>query len=362
MPHHRYPPATSTAWPAAPSLPGVQVGPKIGRGTGSTVYRASREGVDHALKILDAPPVEPAPILIGYRREAALLAEIAHPRLPVVHEVGMVDGRPYLVMDLFEGRPLTELIRDGRLDPREAIRVSLDVAGPLARMHETGIIHRDLKPDNIVIMADGAARLIDFGLAVHVESALPELAPGSLAVGTLAYSAPEQAGTLRRPVDHHSDLYSLGVLLFECLTGSLPFTTDDVGELLRSHASKVAPDPRSLVAVGPGVATVVNLSPLFQPDHPSSLKAGGQSQPVAKGSVSARRRHSPGGVDERTTPGRHRARWAGSVPAGPGRPARLGRHSVHRGGVCHAVEPDALGSGRSETRHISAHTALQLAY
>ncbi len=130
-----------------PSLPGLHVGPEVGRGAGSTVYRASRHGVDYAVKILNTAPVDPGQILARFRREAALLAGVAHPRLLAVYEVGLVDGRPFLVMDLFDGRSLADLVRNGPLEPGTVIRLCLDLAGPLAGLHATGVIHRDVVPD-----------------------------------------------------------------------------------------------------------------------------------------------------------------------------------------------------------------------
>lgn len=266
MPRTGFPAAAPDPCAAPASLPGLHLGREIGRGVGSTVYRASRYGVDYAVKILDASPADPGRVLARFRREAALLAGVAHPQLPAVHEVGHLDGRPYLVMDLVDGRTLADLLRDGPLDPGRVIRLCLDLAGPLAGMYATGVIHRDIKPHNIMVLDDGSARLIDFGLAVHEESTVPELDPAPLVVGTLAYASPEQAGTLRRPVDHRSDLYSLGVVLFECLTGVLPFATTDAGELLRRHAAEAAPNPRSLVPVGPGLAAVVRRLLAKDPD------------------------------------------------------------------------------------------------
>lgn len=263
---------SSPAFPAIdvgatwPRCPGLDVRAEVGRGAGCTVYRASRVGVDYALKILDEPPSDLAGVLARFRREAALLAGVSDPRLPVIHEVGQVDGRPYLVMDLFDGRPLAELVEDGPLEPSRAIAVLLDVVEPLALLHDRGLLHRDLKPPNIIVVGESSARVIDFGLAAHGEARSVGVGPSARVVGTLAYAAPEQSGVLRRPVDHRSDLYSLGVVLFECLTGVLPFAAADTGELLRRHATEAAPDPRTLAPVGPGIAAVVAVMLAKDPD------------------------------------------------------------------------------------------------
>src|SRR5690606_34176036 len=123
----------------------------------------------------------------------------------------------------------------------------------LAAVHQVGLIHRDLKPQNIMVQPDGRARLIDFGLA-----AMTEAYAADTVIGTLAYAAPEQSGTLNRVVDARSDLYALGVVLVECATGRPPFTSPDVGDLLWMHATVQAPDIRTLRPdLSPGLAAVV---------------------------------------------------------------------------------------------------------
>lgn len=235
-------------------LAGFDVVAELGRGAQSTVYRVrrpepSRPGTSlakmtqYALKILDRPLTDSEPELVSFRREAALLASVNHPGLTKVHEVGLSDGRPYLVMDLVDGLPLAEVMASsGPMPVDRVIALALDVVGPLAAVHRRGLVHRDLKPPNIMVLASGEARLIDFGLTAR-EGGLA----ASTAAGTLAYAAPEQSGMLKRPVDNRSDLYSLGVILFEALAGVLPFPTDDVGELLRMHAVVAAPDLYQLV-------------------------------------------------------------------------------------------------------------------
>src|SRR5512144_2869204 len=143
-------------------------------------------------------------------------------------------------MDLVPGRPLADLLAEGGALPPDVVRsLAVDLAGVLGALHRRGLVHRDLKPEKIVVDPDGVAHLIDFGLAARHAGA-----GEGPAVGTLAYASPEQAGTLRRAVDGRSDLYALGVVLFACLAGRLPFSTDDVSELLRRHALIPAPDLR----------------------------------------------------------------------------------------------------------------------
>ncbi|MFZ0158842.1 MAG: serine/threonine-protein kinase [Kineosporiaceae bacterium] len=235
----------SGAW-----LAGFEVISELGRGAQSRVLRpGSGDGAsEYALKIVGtARPGTSGSgsdqALAAVRREAALLASIEHPRLSAIHEVGQAQGCPYLVMDLVEGLSLAEVLAGGALAPERVVSVALDVVEPLAAVHRKGLVHRDLKPDNIMIQPDGQALPIDFGLAAWASGDQSQAA-----VGTLAYSPPEQTGMLKRPVDHRSDLYSLGIVLFESLAGALPFAANEVGDLLRTHAP-----PPDLVQVVPGI-------------------------------------------------------------------------------------------------------------
>jgi serine/threonine protein kinase len=182
-----------------------------------------------------------------------MLASVDHPKMLSIHEVGSHQNRPYLVMDLVEGVALEAVLEAGPLPPEAVIRLALDIIGPLAAAHQTGLVHRDLKPENIMVEPDGTARLIDFGLLARQATNR-----SGAVVGTLSYAAPEQSGTLKRPVDNRSDLYSLGVVLFRCLAGVLPFVAAEVGDLLRMHAVARPPDLEELVPdLPPGLAATV---------------------------------------------------------------------------------------------------------
>jgi eukaryotic-like serine/threonine-protein kinase len=228
--------------PVDPALiPGLAVHEELGRGAHAVVYRARRYGVDCAVKLMHASGFDDPSALTAFRREAALLACVNHPGVASVHEVGQVHGRPYLVMELVEGETLAKVIGAGRLEEAHALALAADVADALDAAHRAGLTHRDIKPQNIMILPTGRAKLIDFGLAAR--AAMARATDGNVA-GTFAYSAPEQTGMLSRLIDGRSDLYSLGVVLFHCVTGRLPFTPAVVGELLRQHAFTPAPDAR----------------------------------------------------------------------------------------------------------------------
>jgi diguanylate cyclase (GGDEF)-like protein len=246
---------TEVSSPLGPTIPGLIVRERLGGGAQSTVYRVQRDGHDHALKILreEASSEGREEAARSFRREAAVLACLHHPALPEIHEVGQSDGRPYLIMELLDGRDLAEVLRDGPLPERELVAYAMEIADALTAAHRHGLVHRDVKPANIIIVGDHA-KLIDFGLATHAGRSIDD----DVVTGTMLYSSPEQNGMLNRPVDARSDLYSLGAVLHQCATGSPPFEASDVGELLRLHA--VAPPPDLAAArpdLSPALAAIV---------------------------------------------------------------------------------------------------------
>jgi serine/threonine protein kinase len=204
---------------------------ELGRGAHTAVYHIRRSGVDYAVKVLQRPILSDGRGAAAFCREAALLARVNHPGVPKVFEAGVSRGHPYLVLELLNGQSLSELLETGALGEPALLHVAMNVAAALGAAHRAGLVHRDIKPANIMITEDGQVLLIDFGLAA---AGLPE--PTASVVGTLRYTAPEQTGMLSRPVDGRADLYALGVVLFQCATGELPFSADDVGELIAMHA------------------------------------------------------------------------------------------------------------------------------
>ncbi|MBM2614807.1 diguanylate cyclase [Actinoplanes sp. LDG1-06] len=217
------------------SVSDLEVIAQLGRGAETVVYRVRRHGEDYALKVLSAADGEHALTMI--RREAALLGCVGHPLLPRIFEVGRSSAGAYLVLEYIDGAPLSQVLRRGPLDEDDALRLAIDLVGPLAAAHRAGLVHRDVKPDNVIVERTGTSRLIDFGLAGRGGA-------DDRIAGTLSYCAPEQTGMLKRPVDGRSDLYALGVLLHECVTGRLPYASDDIGELIRLHATAPVPDAR----------------------------------------------------------------------------------------------------------------------
>ncbi len=225
-------------------IDGLVVRHELGRGAHSVVYLATFRGREVALKVCRADRLEADEgAAVRFRREGAALARLSHRGLARVLCVGADSGgRPYMMLERVSGEPLAARIARGVLSEAETVALALEVASALSEVHRRGLVHRDVKPANIMLREDGAPKLIDFGLALEHDAA-----PGSDAiVGTFAYSPPEQTRMIRRPVDARSDLYSLGIVMFECLTGAVPFYHEDIGRLIQMHAVEIAKGVRSL--------------------------------------------------------------------------------------------------------------------
>ncbi len=250
-------------------IPGVQILEEIGRGAHSVVFRGRIGGQLCAVKVRrDTPEADAQRWRLRYRREAAVLARFAHPGLAAIIEAGETanDARPYLLMEYVEGATLAEVIaEDAPLDQARVVAIATMAASALAEVHRHGLVHRDIKPGNILVRgSDGAIKLIDFGFATRTRNQQG----GRAVVGTLRYSAPEQTGMLQRPVDGRSDLYSLGIVLYECATGRPPFGADEASELVRQHAVD-APVPvrQHNDAISPVLARIIDKLLAKDPDN-----------------------------------------------------------------------------------------------
>ena len=209
----------------------------LGRGGMGTVYEAedARRG-RVAVKVLPAPLARDASFVSRFHREAKTLSGLSHPHLVEVYERGQDGDRCYFVMEYVRGESLRRVMERGPVGWREAVRITREVLSGLGYAHGRGVVHRDLKPENILLDADGRARLVDFGLSriVRGEGAedLSRLTRTNVILGTYEYMAPEQrigaAG-----VDERADLFALGVILYEMLTGSLPLGRFEAASRLR---------------------------------------------------------------------------------------------------------------------------------
>ncbi|MET0492007.1 MAG: diguanylate cyclase [Actinoplanes sp.] len=249
---------------------GLEVLGELGRGAQAVVLRVRHDGTDYALKVLHHDVERQPDQAREFRRQAALLASISDPGLPRVHKAGMAGDRQYLIMDLVHGESLAARLSRGPVPPRLAVSLGADLAGALAAAHAHDLVHRDINPGNIMISPEGAARLVDFGLA----TASQEASTDDAVAGTLVYTSPEQSGMLKRPVDTRTDLYALGAVLFECVTGAPPFAAADVGELLHLHATAPVPDPRAL-APGLGATFAAIIVRLLAKDPDDRYQSAG---------------------------------------------------------------------------------------
>ena len=235
-----------------------EIGERLGVGGMSEVYAATdqRLGRPVAVKFLRAEIDDPM-ARARIESEARSAAALSHPNIVNVYDAGDHEGRPYVVMELADSRSLADVIRDeGRL-PAERVRsVGGQVLSALAAAHAEGIVHRDVKPANILVGADDAVKLADFGIAKSFSDAAAGMTAVGLVMGTPSYLSPEQAAG--HPATPRSDIYATGVVLFEALTGRPPFTGDTPTEVVAAHAGAPIPDIRSAApGVPPSLAAVV---------------------------------------------------------------------------------------------------------
>src|SRR5690348_11959065 len=217
----------------------------------SSVFRAYDRQLERrvAIKILHEHYAQDPEYLERFRREARAVARLSHPNIVTVIDRGDDDGRQYIVFEHVEGENLKELVlRTGRLPVRRALELALGVADGLAFAHERGLVHRDVKPQNVLLSSEGEVKVTDFGIArsIHVDHGVTQT---GTVLGTGEYLAPEQASG--KPVSPATDVYSLGVVLWELLTGEVPFTGENFVAVALKHVNE---PPPSLLAVRPDVS------------------------------------------------------------------------------------------------------------
>jgi serine/threonine protein kinase len=212
---------------------------KIGAGGMGEVYRAndSKLGRDVALKVLPAEMACDPERLSRFQREARAVATLNHPHIVTIYSVEETGGIHFLTMELVEGQPLSRLIPASGLRVEQILEIGSALADALSAAHEKGIVHRDLKPANVMVATDGRVKVLDFGLAKDVRTSEPGgatltaagLTQAGLVMGTPAYMSPEQVAG--RAIDHRTDIFSLGILLHEMVTGRPPFAGSSLAEL-----------------------------------------------------------------------------------------------------------------------------------
>jgi predicted Ser/Thr protein kinase len=241
------PAPANDAAPVAPILPGYEVLGELGRGGMGVVYRARQRGLNRevALKVLraggDAEPHE----LARFKAEAEAVARLHHPNIVQIHEIAEHDGRPCLCLELVDGGGLDARLQGQPLPPEQAAELVATLAEAMHAAHQRGIVHRDLKPANILLTADGTPKITDFGLAKRLDRGSQHTQSGSI-LGTPQYMAPEQAGGSSRNIGPAADIYSLGAILYELLTGRPPFQGEHFLDTLDQVRWQVPVPPRRL--------------------------------------------------------------------------------------------------------------------
>ena len=239
--------------PATHLTPSAQLGPYtisrlIGRGGMGEVYLADDARLDRqvALKVLPVDVARDASRRARFEREARSAARLTHPNICTIHEVGEADGRPFIAMEYVDGVSLKERLTGPALTVTEVLAIGIQIADALNEARQKQIVHRDLKPANILLTARGRIKVLDFGLAKQLSDHGAEsrvttegLTEAGVVLGTAAYMSPEQA--LGREVDHRSDIFSFGVVLYELLTGRRPFDRQSSPELLNAIVNADAP-------------------------------------------------------------------------------------------------------------------------
>ena len=252
-------------------LGGYEIVALVGSGGMGEVYRARdlKLGRDVAIKVLPAVFTRDPERLARLRREAQVLAALNHPHIAQIHGLEQANELEFLILELVEGETLAQRIAAGPLPLNEALAIAGQIADAVAAAHEKGIIHRDLKPANVVVTADGAVKVLDFGLAKALESdpalaspdmsaqptiTSPAMTALGIILGTAAYMAPEQAKG--RGADKRSDIWAFGCVLYEMLTGTRAFDGDDVSDTLAAIL-RSEPDWRALPASVPPIVRTV---------------------------------------------------------------------------------------------------------
>jgi len=216
---------------------------ELGKGAMGIVYQAHDPQIDRrvALKVLRPERVTSEDFAQRFLKEARAIGRLSHPHIVTVYDVGNDHGTVYIAMEFLDGRPLDEILREKSLDLKDIVNIGIQVAKSLDYAHGQRIVHRDIKPSNIMLTSDGIVKITDFGIARIEDPAAAQLTQAGEILGTPTYMSPEQVSG--QAVDGRSDLYSLGVILYETSTGRRPFTGKNIAAIFNAITSEVPEDP-----------------------------------------------------------------------------------------------------------------------
>jgi eukaryotic-like serine/threonine-protein kinase len=272
---------------------------KIGSGGMSTVYLALDETLERqvAIKVLHREMSDQPDQLERFRRESRAVAQLSHPNVVAVIDAGDDAGHPYIVFEYVEGETLKERIdRLGRLPLDEAAAYSIEIGRGLQAAHMAGMVHRDVKPQNVLIDPEGRAKVTDFGIALQQES--DGLTKTGRVLGTTDYVSPEQA--MGREVDARSDIYSLGILLYEMLIGDVPFKAETLVGVAMKHVNDPMPDiQQRRPGASAAIAAVVERSTQKEPKK--RYRDMGEMLADLEGALEVEIARSGGGTGDTTT-------------------------------------------------------------
>ena len=315
-----------------------ELGPVVGEGGMARVHRGYDRHLRRpvAVKVLAPPYDRDRAFVERFRREARSAAGLSHPNVVSVFDSGSYHGTHFIVTELVEGETLTDRLRRGPMPPEEAVAVAVDVCRALEAAHARGLIHRDVKPGNLMLLPDGRVKVLDFGIARAAGS--DTLTGTGVVLGSSAYLAPEQASG--QPVDERADVYALGCVLYEMLTGAVPFSADTPVATMYRHVNEDPPPPSSIRSVPAGLEAVVmrclekdrrrRFGSAVDVEH-ALLAARGDTTPLGLGPATGPRPIAatgvPAAIPEGTAP--RETERGGGPPGGPSQ-RRTTRGPTHR--------------------------------
>lgn len=223
-----------------PTIPGYKITKKLGQGGMATVYLAVQENLNRlvAIKLLDLDKIDNSRLSKRFIKEAKALSKLNHQNIVSIYDIGKYKNYYYIVMEYLAKSLKDRLNKETKLNPTKALYIIQSISDALFYAHTNGVVHRDIKPDNIMFRENGSPVLLDFGIAKYID-AKTRLTKTGVSIGTPQYMSPEQCNAEK--LDGRSDIYSLGVVLYEMLSGKIPYTANDIFGIAMKHLKEPVP-------------------------------------------------------------------------------------------------------------------------